>query len=110
MRQNEILLPDTKKKLKVKSFHPWTEYTTTSEALDLAIIGLGKGFKLSKTSLRYNGVKDLLHTESLTHSMSIYLVLFWKIELIFQRYFVNFSWPDMGQMCHDLTIYFPGKR
>ena len=80
MRQNEILLPDTKKKLKVKSFHPWTEYTTTSEALDLAIIGLGEGFKLSKTSLKYNGVKDLPHKELLTHSMSIYLSLIWKIE------------------------------
>ena len=77
MRQNEILLPDTKKKLKVRSFHPWTEYTTTSEALDLAIIGLGEGFKLSKTSLKYNGVKDL---PPLTHSMSIYLVLIWKIK------------------------------
>ena len=80
MRQNEILLPDTKKKLKVRSFHPWTEYTTTSEALDLAIIGLGEGFKLSKTSLKYNGVKDLPQIESLTHSMSIYLSLIWKLK------------------------------
>ena len=103
MRQNEILLPDTKKKLKVKSFHPWTEYTTTSEALDLAIIGLGEGFKPSKTSLdilgkiygvyldKIYGVKELkirkeflkeleIRKEFLTRSMSIYLVLIWKIK------------------------------
>ena len=81
MRQNDILLPDTKKKLKIRTFHPWTEYTTTSEALDLAIIELSEGFQLSKTSLNIldkiylDGVKDLPHKESLTHSMSIHLLL-----------------------------------
>ena len=84
MRQNDILLPDTNKKLKVKSFHPWTEYTTTSEALDLAIIELSEGFQLSKTSLNIldkiylDG--DLPHKESLTHSLSIYLSLIWEIK------------------------------
>ena len=78
MRQHDILVPDTKKKLKVRSFHPWEKYTTTSEALDLAIIELSEGFELSKTALKIldkiylDGVKDLAHKESLTHSMSIY--------------------------------------
>ena len=86
MKQNDILLPDTNKKLKVRSFHPWTEYTTTSEALDLAIIELSEGFQLSKTSLNIldkiylDGVKDLPHKESLTHSLSIYLSLIWEIK------------------------------
>ena len=83
MRQNDILLPDTNKKLKVKSFHPWTEYTTTSEALDLAIIELSEGFQLSKTSLNILDkiyLDDLPHKESLTHSLSIYLSLIWKMK------------------------------
>ena len=86
MRQNDILLPDTKKKLKIRTFHPWTEYTTTSEALDLAIIELSEGFQLSKTSLNIldkiylDGVKDLPHKESLMDRMSIYLSLIWEIK------------------------------
>ena len=82
MREREILIPDTKKKLKVRSVHPWTEYTTTSKTLDLAIIELSKGFQLSKTLLKkrilgkifLDGVKDP------PPSMSIYLSLIWEIK------------------------------
>ena len=66
MRERSIILPDKKKKLKVRSVHPWTEYKTTSKTLDLAIIVLSKGFQLSKMLPRnsildkifLDGVKD----------------------------------------------------
>ena len=72
MREREILLPDTKKKLKVRSVHPWTEYTTTSKTLDLAIIVLSKGFQLSK--LLKNRIKDKIFLDGVKdppHSMPI---------------------------------------
>ena len=77
MRERSIILPDKKKKLKVRSVHPWTEYKTTSKTLDLAIIVLSKGFQLSKMlpknrileNIFLDGVKDPPDMEY--HSMSI---------------------------------------
>ena len=73
MRERSIILPDKKKKLKVRSVHPWTEYTTTSKTLDLAIIELSKGFQLSKM-LPKNTILDKIFLDGLKDppdSMSI---------------------------------------
>ena len=83
-RKNVILLPDMKQQLKVRSFHPWPKYKTTSEVLDLAFIELSEGFQLSDEKklklwkrIDPKGVKVLPYEEFSTHSMSIYLLIIW---------------------------------
>jgi hypothetical protein len=81
MRQEGMLLPDTKKQLKIRSFHPLEEYTTTSEVLDLAIIELVEGFQLSKeVSMNILNRIDLQNKEFSVHSMAIYLSIIWEIK------------------------------
>ena len=48
IRQKNILSPDSKKKSKLRAFHPWKQYKATSEVFDLALIELRQGFQLSK--------------------------------------------------------------
>ena len=72
-RQEGILLPDVTKQLKIRSFHPWTEYTSTSEALDLAIIQLVVGFSMSqKVAMNIWDRMGLRNNEFSMHSMSIH--------------------------------------
>ena len=64
-----------KKRLKIKTFHPYEEYTATSEVLDLAIIELVEGFSLSqKVATNIWDRMGLRNTEFSMHSMSIYLL------------------------------------
>ena len=72
-RKDGILLPDVTKQLKIKSFHPWSEYTSTSEALDLAIIQLVVGFSMSqKVAMNIWDRMGLRNNEFSMDSMSIY--------------------------------------
>ena len=86
MRQEGILLPDVRQQLKIKTFHPWSEYTTTSEARDLAIIELVEGFHLSqKLSMNIMDRRtDLLNKKFSEQSMSINLLIIWQMESILQ--------------------------
>ena len=64
-----------KKQLKIRSFHPWSEYTTTSEALDLAIIVLVERFSLSQqVAMNIWNRMGLRNNEFSMESMSIYIL------------------------------------
>ena len=81
-RQEGILLPDVTKQLKIRSFHPWSEYTSTSEALDLAIIQLVEGFLLSQMVARniwdrmgLTNNEFSIHNKDLVYNLTLLMTL-----------------------------------
>ena len=63
------------KQLEIRSFHPWSEYTSTSEALDLAIIQLVVGFSMSqKVAMNIWDRIGLRNNEFSMDSMSVYIL------------------------------------
>ena len=66
-------MPNIKKKLNIKSFHPWAKYEATSEVFDLALIELSEEFQVSKKKsqkifsvaalkIKYQPNKEHLHS------------------------------------------------